>query len=388
MTLEFAQSPRSTIGVEWELALVDVDNGDMRQTAPSVFDALAKDGEPHPHIHPELMQNTVELVSDVETTVRDAMTDLRSAAQEVRVVTDPMRADLMCAGTHPFAAWQRQKITQGPRYETVMERAQIWGRQLLIFGVHVHVGVDSRDKVLPLVRALLTYLPHLQALSASSPFFDGKDTGFASNRAQLFQQLPTAGLPYQFEEWSELEQYVDDMVNTGVIERFKDLRWDIRPSPHFGTIEIRVCDGLTNLAELAAITALIQCLVDYLSGMMDRGETLPSMQTWFISENKWCASRYGLDAKIILDSAGKRGPVRDAIRHLVSVLMPTAERLDCAEELASVLDILEVGASYQRQRDVYNQARAAGESDYAAMEAVVVHLRKEMRADKPLPVGA
>jgi carboxylate-amine ligase len=161
----------------------------------------------------------------------------------------------MSAGTHPFAQWQSQEVRAKDRYLELVDRTQWWGRNMLIFGVHVHVGIDSRDKVLPIVNALLAYVPHLQALSASSPFWGGTDTGYASNRAMMFQQLPTAGLPFQFDQWADYEKYVDDMLTTGIIDHINEIRWDIRPAPHWGTVEVRVCDGLPTLEEILAITA-------------------------------------------------------------------------------------------------------------------------------------
>ncbi|GAB2452503.1 glutamate--cysteine ligase [Xylanimonas ulmi] len=384
MGLEFARSARSTVGLEWELALVDADSGDMRQAGPSVVAALSPDGvRPHPHVHPEFLRNTVELVSGVARTVGAAGADLMRTLAEVRAVTDPMRVELVSAGTHPFSHWSTQKVTDKERYHTVVDRAQMWGRQMLIYGVHVHVGVEDRAKVLPIIRSLLVYYPHLQALSASSPFFDGRDTGYASMRALLFQQLPTAGLPYQFETWGQLEHYVEDMLRTGVIDEFNDVRWDVRPAPRFGTIEVRVCDGVSNLTELLALSALTHCLVEHLSTRIDDGRPLPSMPQWFVQENKWRAARYGMDAIIILDDAGKEEHVAHATRQLVAELEPAAERLGCVAELAGVLDIVEQGASYQRQRAV----AAAHGPGHEGLEAVVAHLVAELRAGHPLSPG-
>jgi len=181
------------------------------------------------------------------------------------------------AGTHPFARWYDQEISEGERYATLIERTQWWGRHMLLFGVHVHVGVDSVGKVLPILNGLLRWFPHLQALSASSPFWGGADTGYASNRALMFQQLPTAGLPFQFDTWPQFEAYVGDMLATGVISEFKEIRWDIRPSPALGTIEVRVCDGLPTLEEVAAIAALTHCLVVDLDRRLEAGEALPTL---------------------------------------------------------------------------------------------------------------
>ena len=236
MTIEFASSPRSSVGIEWELQLIDRDSRDLRQAAEAVLDAVRPADGPHPHIHPELLVNTVEVVSSPRRTVGAAAADLQRAVDELRAVTDPLRIDLATAGTHPFARPKHQRVTDKERYAELVRRTQYWGRQMLLYGVHVHVGVERRDKVLPLLRALLTRFAHLQSLSASSPFWAGQDTSYASNRAMFFQQLPTAGLPHQFDRWADLEGYVAGMTKTGVIEQFNEIRWDIRPSPGLGTL--------------------------------------------------------------------------------------------------------------------------------------------------------
>jgi carboxylate-amine ligase len=381
MVLEFAPSGRSTVGLEWELALVDADSGNLRQVAPAVIEALG-DEVREGRIKPEFLRNTIEVISGVWGTVGEAVADLEGGIAAIRTVTDPMRVELMCAGTHPFAHWTQQKVTDKQRYATVVDRTQVWGRQMLIYGVHVHVGVEDRAKVLPLVNSLLVYVPHLQALSASSPFFGGDDTGYASMRALLFQQLPTAGLPYQFRAWEELERYLSDMLHTGVIDEFNEVRWDIRPAPHFGTVEVRVCDGVSNVRELAALAALVHCLVEHLSSRIDAGEPLPTMPPWYVHENKWRAARYGMDAIIILDDAGREELVTDAVDKLVDELTPVAERLGCTAELKDVREIARWGASYQRQRAV---AAAHGGRGQEALEAVVASLVAELRAGHPLP---
>lgn len=380
MRLDFAQSERSTLGVEWELALVDADTGDLRQVAQTVLDAVApEDGSQHPTIRQELLLNTVELVTGVCRTVPEAMADLERSVALVREVTDPLRVELMCAGTHPFGHWANQKVTNKARYATLIDRTQWWGRQMLIYGVHVHVGIEDREKVLPILGALLTYYPHLLALSCSSPYWDGRDTSYASNRALLFQQLPTAGLPFtEIRTWPQLERYVGDMMRTGVIDAFDEIRWDIRPSLAFGTLEMRIFDGVTNRAELASLVALSHCLVEWFSRRLDAGETLPTITPWFLSENKWRAARYGMDAIVILNEAGDEELVTDALARLVEQLRPVAADLGCADELEGVLAMGSANACYQRQRDV--AARHDG-----ALEHVVAHLVSEFRAGRPLP---
>lgn len=378
MHIPFAPSARSSVGVEWELALVDTDSGDLRQVAQTVLAAVRPPGGgEHPHIRQELLLNTVEVVSGVCRTVRQAGDDLERAIEQVRVITDPLRVELMCAGTHPFARWTQQKVTDKQRYATLIDRTQWWGRQMLIYGVHVHVGIEDRAKVLPILRAMLTTFAHLQSLSASSPFWGGKDTGYASNRALMFQQLPTAGLPFQFEQWEQLESYVADMLHVGVIDEFSEIRWDVRPSPLLGTLEMRICDGTPNITELLALAALTHCLVEHFSTMLDEGRRLPALPPWFVQENKWRSARYGMDAIIILDAAGNERLVTDAVRDLLTELEPVAARLGCLTELDGIRTILRRGASYQRQRAVAR--RAGGELD-----AVVASLVAEMRAGRPL----
>jgi len=373
MEISFAPSERSTLGIEWEVALVEQSSGDLINVAGDVLDALkGDDGTEHPKITGELLRNTVELVTGVHHRVSDAVDDLQGQLAEVRAITDPLDVELMCAGSHPFGQWFEQTVTDKERYHTLIDRTQWWGRNMMIWGIHVHVGIDDREKALPIVNSLLNYYPHLQALSASSPFWGGVNTGYASNRALMFQQLPTAGLPYQFGSWANYEEYVDDLLHTGVISDHTEVRWDIRPSPQWGTVEMRACDGLSSPEEIGAVAALIQCLVDDMAGRLDSGEELPTMQPWFVRENKWRAARYGMEAEIILNSGGDEQLVTDAVRGELERLAPVAARLGCAAELDQVNLILDHGASYQRQLRV-------AEENGGSLRAVVASLTKELR---------
>jgi carboxylate-amine ligase len=350
--IDYTPSPRPTLGVEWEFALVDRTTRDLANSASELFDRVRSAHGEQPQVHKELLRNTVEVVTGVCDTTAEAMADLAGTLRLVRPVADELGVDLYSAGTHPFAQWSTQLLTPGHRYEELIARTQWWGRQMLIWGVHVHVGLASRDQVMPVVSSLLHHFPHLQALSASSPMWSGTDTGYASNRAMMFQQLPTAGLPFQFTTWAEYESFVEDHLRTGVIEYLSDIRWDVRPSPQLGTVEVRICDGISNLRELAALTALTHCLVVDLADRLTAGETLPSMPPWHVQENKWRAARYGLEAEIILDAEGRERLVTDDLTDLLTRLEPVAARLGCVDELRSVEEIPRHGASYQRQRMV------------------------------------
>jgi len=373
--IDYAGSPRPTLGVEWEFALVDRTTRDLSNIASQLFDrvhaSIGEQPELHHRLHRELLANTIEVVTGVCDTTPEAMADLAGTLRLVVPVAQEMGVDLYSAGTHPFAAWSSQLLTPGDRYQELIERTQWWGRQMLIWGVHVHVGVADREHVMPIVSSLLNHYPHLQALSASSPMWSGTDTGYASNRAMMFQQLPTAGLPFQFESWAEYEEFVAANLRTGVIEYLNDIRWDVRPSPRLGTIEVRICDGVSNFRELAALTALTHCLVVDLSDRLTAGETLPTMPPWHVQENKWRSARYGMDAVIILDAEANERLVTDDLADLLTRLEPVAERLGCPEELRSVDDIARHGASYQRQRAV---AERTGGDLVAVVDSVVREL--------------
>jgi len=371
MGIDYTPSPRPTLGVEWEFALVDKTTRDLSNTASELFDRVHEAIGEQPKLHKELLRNTVEVVTGVCDTVPEAMADLGGTIRQVRPIADELGVDLYSAGTHPFAQWSTQLLTPGHRYEELIERTQWWGRQMLIWGLHVHVGVAHREQVVPIVSSMLNHFPHLQALSASSPMWSGTDTGYASNRAMMFQQLPTAGLPFQFTTWGEYEAFVDDHMRTGVIEYLSDIRWDVRPSPALGTVEVRICDGVSNVHELAALTALTHCLVVDLADRLEAGETLPTMPPWHVQENKWRAARYGLDAEIILDADANERLVTDDLADLLDRLAPLAKRLGCSDELAAVEDITRTGASYQRQREV---SRRTGGDLVAVVDSVVAEL--------------
>ncbi|HNA98832.1 MAG TPA: YbdK family carboxylate-amine ligase, partial [Marmoricola sp.] len=217
MHIDFAGDGQPTLGVEWEFALVDKQSRDLSNAASELFDEFTRRHGTEPRLHKELLRNTVELTTGICHDVDQAAAELTELIDLVTPVANDLGVDLFSAGTHPFAQWSHQLLTPGHRYEELISRTQWWGRQMLIWGVHMHVGVPQ-DQVIPIVSALLRWYPHLQALSASSPIWAGVDTGYASNRAMMFQQLPTAGLPFQFSDFTDFEHYAGDLITTGVID--------------------------------------------------------------------------------------------------------------------------------------------------------------------------
>jgi YbdK family carboxylate-amine ligase len=375
--IPFTPSTRSSLGVEWELELVDLDTRHLRSGATEILAEIRPDGaEEHPKAKHELLESTIEVITGVCTTVAEARADLAATVAQVEAEASKRNLGLMCSGTHPITEWTTQEISPDPRYHRLIDNMQWLARRLQIFGVHVHVGVRAVEKAIPIVNALTQYVPHFLALSASSPYWIGTDTGLASARSKVFENLPTAGLPYQLTGWDEFESYMETLIATHTIQSIREVWWDIRPHPNYGTVELRICDGLPTLDEVATMAALSQCLVERFDRELDRGYTLPVPRGWVVKENKWRAARYGLDADIIVDDKGTVAPVRRAIADLVEDLMPTARRLDCEKELGDVERILAAGASYQRQREV------AAQHD-GDLTAVVDSLLAEMRDGLP-----
>lgn len=377
MQIAFSGSPRSSIGVEWELELVDRATGELRSGATEILSELARvRGAEHPKVKHELLESCVEIITSVCGTVGEALADLEGTVGEVRLAADPLGLDLMCSGSHPTTDWSTQSISPSPRYHKLIEQMQWMARQMQIFGVHVHVGVQSGKKAVSIVNALTAYIPHLLALSASSPYWTGTDTGLASYRSKVFEGLPTAGPPYLLSGWPQFEELMETLIAAGTISTIRDIWWDIRPHPDFGTVELRIFDGLPTLLEIGVAASLSQCLVEVLSTQLDRGYTLPVPHDWIIRENKWRAARYGLGAEIIVDERGTTQPLRESIVGLVHELEPVAERLGCAEQLAGAHTVLAHGPSCERQRRV--AASHGGD-----LRAVVDHLIDEMRSGRP-----
>jgi carboxylate-amine ligase len=229
---------------------------------------------------------------------------------------------------------------------------QWMARRLQIFGIHYHVGVRSAEKSIVVANAMQFYLAHLLALSASSPYWEGHDTGLASCRVKVFEGLPTAGLPPVIESWADFEQFMHTLVAAEAISTIREVWWDVRPHPNFGTVEMRICDAMPTLREVAAVGALVQCLVHRIDAQIDAGVPVYIPREWTIRQNKWLAARHGLDAKLIVDDEGTRVIAHDVIRDLVGDLAPVANELDCATELADVHHVLDRGPSYVRQRQV------------------------------------
>lgn len=369
MAIKWNASRGATLGVEWEVQLVDSLDKTLRQDARELLAALPGNDESgeHPKLRHELMESTVEIVTGISDTVTQSLADLRGSIEQLTGIAATRGIAVTCLGSHPITDWRDAKMAPIQRYVELIDEFQWLARRLQTFGVHVHVGIRERDKAIPIVNALATYLPHFLALSCSSPYWNGEDTGLASSRAIVFGALPTAGPPHHLADWGEFEEYMATLLRAGTIRSIKEVWWDIRPHPDFGTVELRMCDGIPTLREVGMVVALAQCLVERFDGQLDRGYVLPSPPSWVVRDNKWRATRYGLDADIVTDEHGSTVPLRDELWELHRELMPVAERLGCADELNVLSEVLESGASYERQRAIV----AAGGSLADVVDAAV-----------------
>lgn len=361
-----------TVGIEYELALIDSE-GQLVNRAQAVIAAassmLAKGEAEVPRLEREFLANTVEVVTGVCDTIPQAMKQIRGGVRAVAEAAEGEGLAVWSAGSHPFAQWEDQEVSDKGTYSEIIERTQFWGRQMLIWGLHVHVGVSEQRRVWPIINALMVKFPHLLALSASSPAWNGVDTGYASNRTMLYQQLPTADIPYTFRSWAEYEDYMEQQGRSGVTSHTGSMHFDIRPAVEYGTVEVRVCDAPASLDDVESIAALIHALVVFydkrLSEYIDAHGpdvsdeelfgVLPSLPHWHNAENKWRAARYGLDALVIADRDVREVDVREDLATLVEMLRPVANELGCAQALERVLSI-EPGYVAQRRADSWKAA--------------------------------
>ena len=363
MAISWNPSRGATVGVEWELQLVDTTTRMLRQDAREVLAALpglTEEGE-HPKIRHELMQSTIEVVTGICSTVSEIKNDLSATIAQLERITGRRGTMLACAGTHPVSDWRDAKMAPIQRYAELVEQMQWLARRIQTFGVHVHVGIRDGSKAIPIVNALAAYLPHFLALTASSPYWNGQDTGLASSRAIVFGGLPTSGPPQPLTDWTEFEEYMDTLLRAGTIRSIKEVWWDIRPHPDFGTVEIRMFDGVPTLREIGMTAALSQSLVQLMDTQLDRGYKLPTPPAWVVRDNKWRATRYGLDAIVITDDSGSTAPLRDELYELMRELQPVADRLGCGPELGVVSEVLDSGASYERQRAIVASGGGLGD---------------------------
>lgn len=376
MELEFKGSSEMTLGVEMELQIIDAKTKDLAAGSPKIFEKL---GGEQRHIKPELTQAMIEINTGVCDSVREVKRDLEMQISTLRSIGRELGYEFASSGSHPFARYSERILYPAERYRNLIDRNRWLAQRLMVFGLHIHVGMRDEYHALAMNNAILQYLPHLLALSGSSPFWQGKDTGLASSRVTIFEALPTAGHPCTFKEWAEFRAFYDAMIASRSITSIKDIWWDIRPQPDYGTLEIRICDGPATLRETLSLVALVQCLFYWFDQQYrDRKEFAPPPY-WILRENKWKAARYGLESEIIMNERGKTSLLRTEVEQLITLLAPLSESLECAQELRQVETMLERGCSYQRQKALYDK-----EGTFLAVAECLID---EFQNDKPYYVN-
>ena len=354
----FGQSDAFTLGAEEEYMLLDAETFDLVQHIDTVLAAVSGH-ELEPRINPELMQSVLEVATPVCRTPADVAEQLRALRGFVCDVARERGMRVGSAGTHPFSLFERQRITAKDRYRAMVDRMQYIARRELIFGLHVHVAVDDPEKAIQVVNGLIGHLAELVALSASSPFWRGEPTGLASSRHMVYAALPRSGPPPRFRNYADYAEVVGQLERTGCIADYTHIWWDIRLHPRLGTIEIRICDAVSELDDVIALTAYCQALVKHYSERFDAGEEIDSYHRILTAENKWLAARYGLEAPVMDLLTGRRNriPVAHLIRRTLKTIEPHARDLGSERELSGIEDILARGNGADRQLRVFNANR-------------------------------
>ena len=355
----FNGNARHTLGVEVELQITDAETLGLSNTIQRILDLVPESWSEK--VKPELMQSSCELNTGICETVQDVGRDLSEKLEWGRAVADQLGLRLVWGGTHAFSPWHQQRYCPIRRYQWLTEVMQEITRRLVVFGLHVHVGVDSGDKAIQLCDRLLRHLPTLLALSVNSPMWNGRDTGLCSYRSKIMETLPTAGLPPHMRNWSEYVWLVDHLVATNFIRSIREIWWDVRPHPRFGTVEVRIMDMPLNMRHLLGLVALTQSLVAGIAADIDRGAYLYDCHPMIAKQNKWHAARYGLEAVLIDPGTMHAVTAADAARKLIDLCRPFADTLGCAQELEGVNDILDNGTGASRQREVFRRSGDARE---------------------------
>ncbi len=342
-----------TLGIEEEFQIVDPQTRELR----SHITEMIEEGQMilGEQVKPEMHQSMIEIGTGICNNIQEARADLVKLRRTISSLAESKGLRIAAASTHPFSNWKDQKITPDAHYEAVINEMQMLAQSLLIFGMHVHVGIDDREAQIHLMNAARYFLPHVLALSTSSPFWMGTKTGLKSYRSELFKKFPRTDIPDYFSSYSEFDNYVNLLLKTGCIDRPKKIWWDVRPHPHFPTLEFRICDIPSKVDEVIALAALFQAITAKLYKLYRMNMGFRLYRRALIQENKWRAVRWGLDGKLIDFGKQKEVPVRDLIYELLDFVDDVVDELGSRKELEYIHTILAVGTSADRQLKVYEE---------------------------------
>ncbi|MBN1202996.1 MAG: carboxylate-amine ligase [Anaerolineae bacterium] len=380
-----------TIGIEEEYQIIDPETRELTSYVQQMMNqgrVILGD-----QLKPEFMQSQIEVGSHICRNVKEARQEIIRLRRTVTEVAQQTGAAIVAASTHPFSRWQDQRISEGERYDDLAAEMRDAVRRLLIFGMHVHLGFGKEPAALELMIDILNqlryFLPHILALTTSSPFWHGRDTGLKSYRSLVFEDMPRSGIPPHFYSWSEYQRYVDLMGKVGSIPKTEPgaavrslgdptkIWWDARPHPNLGTLEIRICDICTRIDDAVAVAALLQALVAKLIKLRNQNQSWRIYRGIYIQENKWRAVRYGIDGKLIDFGIEAEVPMRFLLNELIEIVDDVLDDLGSRTEVTSLTSIMQNGTSADRQLRVYRQAINDGATEQDALFAVVDHLIAE-----------
>ena len=349
--LNFKSCKEHTVGVELELQLINPETRELTSATSKILKELNN----YPNIKHELFESVIEINSNPCRKISELKADLKKHVQVLYEAASKLGVKLTMAGTHPISNWAKQEISPLSRYQDIANKIQMPVKRMLVFGFHVHVGVQNGDEAILVKSGLVNYLPQLLALSTSSPYWVKRDSGMESYRVKILETLPTTGLPFRMKTWEEFCQLVHALKRAGTIESIRELWWDIRPHPGFGTVEVRVCDAVPIFDDVFSIAALVQTLVSFLARKVRNKEEIELMPSFLIRENKWRAARYGIDANLIINNNGDTLPMKDAVEKLINELKPISDELDTTTDLNNLMKIFERGTSSKRQRAIFEK---------------------------------
>lgn len=362
--------PAWTLGIEEEYLLVDRETGELiTAQPPGLMDRVTE--LRYGLVSHELFDSQIEIATGICEDVKQLRADVGLLRFAVTEAAQEYGLAPIAASTHPVARWKRQQITKDERYQALSQDLQAVTRRMILSGMHVHVGIEDPELRIDLMGQVAYFLPHLLALSTSSPFWEGADTGLKSYRIAVFSSVPRTGLPERFESWADFEQHVGVLVRAGVIEDSSKIWWHIRPSERYPTLEMRVTDLPTRMEDTVAIAALYVCILRMLWRFKMENLRWRVYTNFLIAENLWRAQRYGIDGKLIDFSKGALVPFPDLIEEIIGLVKTDAEALGCTEEIEHIRTICRRGTSADRQLAVHNQALAAGATHDEAIKAVV-----------------
>ena len=358
--IKFNPSKEPTVGVEVESQIVDKSTGDLVNIAENIVNGYGNEER----VKHELYLSTVEVTSSPTLDTNNTYSELSSIFKDILQLANKNNAGLIATGTHPFALYEDQVITNvNPRYEEFANKYGWAVRRLLTFGMHVHVGMDSKEKAVAVHDEIRKYLPLVLALSACSPFWRGKDTELYCSRLSVFQGLPNTGLPEPYYEWREYEQSLQTLVEADIIKAgvgYRQIWKDVRIHPAYGTIEVRIADSMPSLIDTVAVATFVQSLAIYIGNKWEDGNLPPPTPNWLIERNRWAAIKEGLNAKFIIDLEGRTKPIKEVIKNLTKEIKPVAESLGSLNRLNELENIFKSDNMVENMRNFHKKESLDG----------------------------